>query len=135
MNRDSSEPRWLDRATVEEIHRRQLEAHGGAWGIRDSDGLDAALAHPQQVFAYPQPVDLEGLAAAYAASLSRHHPFVDANKRTAFAAGGVFLLVNGLLVEAEEAEVVHVVRALAAGELDEVGFATWLRQVVVAVTS
>jgi death-on-curing protein len=133
VSSQSGEPRWLELTAVEEIHRRLLAAHGGAWGVRDAESLEAALAHPLNLFSYGSESDLVRLAAGYAASISRRHPFVDGNKRTAFMAAYVFLRQNGWRIEAEEAEVVHVVRALAAGELDEAGFATWLRQVVVAV--
>lgn len=117
---------------VEEIHRRQLAAHGGTWGLRDPGSLAAALAHPRQVFADGEDVDRNALAAAYAASIFRSRPFVDGNKRTAFMAASSYLGLNGATIEAEEAEVVYVVRALAAGDLDEEGFAAWLREVVVA---
>jgi death-on-curing protein len=101
--------------------------------VRDAGGLEAALAHPLNLFSYGSDSDLATLAAGYAASISRRHPFVDGNKRTAFMVAYVFLRQNGWRLEADEVEVVHVVRALADGELDEVGFATWLRQVAVAV--
>lgn len=127
-----NEPRWLERSMLEEIHRRQLDAHGGLRGVRDPEGLEAVLAHPRQVFAYGAAVDLCALAATYAASISRRHPFVDGNKRTAFMAAYAFVGLNGSRIEADEAEVVHLVRGLAAGEIDEEGFAAWLREVVVA---
>lgn len=38
----------------------------------------------------------------------------------------VFLGLNGLAIEAPEGEVVTVMRALAAGELDEAELADWL---------
>ena len=41
-------------------------------------------------------------AAALWESLSQNHPFVDGNKRTAFAATYVFLLINGLRISATE---------------------------------
>jgi death-on-curing protein len=43
-------------------------------------------------------------AAALWQSLSQNHPFVDGNKRTAFAAMYVFLLINGLRVSATDEE-------------------------------
>ena len=35
-----------------EIHKRQLARFGGAPGIRDEGGIDAALARPHQLIAY-----------------------------------------------------------------------------------
>ena len=43
-------------------------------------------------------------AAALWESLSQNHPFVDGNKRTAFAATYVFLAINGLDITATDDE-------------------------------
>lgn len=67
------------------------------------------------------------LAAAYAYGIIRNHPFADGNKRTGFLAAYVFLHSNGWELRAREAEAVHVVLALAAGEMDEPGFRTGLK--------
>lgn len=39
-------------------------------------------------------------------SLSQNHPFVDGNKRTAFASTYVFLGMNGIQITAEEGAVI-----------------------------
>jgi death-on-curing protein len=57
----------------------------------------------------------------------RNHPFVDGNKRAALSAAGVFLMLNGLDLVADKAEVAVAVLDLAAGDLPEEGFARWLR--------
>jgi len=74
------------------IHADQIERYGGAEGIRDPGLLEAALFRPQTGY-YPTLIDE---AAALWESLSQNHPFVDGNKRTAFAATYVFLAINGL---------------------------------------
>jgi death-on-curing protein len=58
----------------------------------------------------------------------RNHPFVDGNKRTGFAIGVAFLELNGFVFQASEEDVIQAVLALAAGQLDETGYATWLRR-------
>ena len=73
------------------IHADQIERYGGAEGIRDPGLLEAALFRPQTGY-YPTLIDE---AAALWESLSQSHPFVDGNKRTAFAATYVFLAING----------------------------------------
>jgi prophage maintenance system killer protein len=40
--------------------------------------------------------------------------------------------LNGLMIEADEPEVVRVVLAIAAGELDESGFTNWLTDHTIA---
>ena len=66
------------------------------------------------------------LASSYAAGIAKNHPFVDGNKRSAFVAAGVFLLNNGLELNADEAEAVAMMIALASSTIDEEAFARWL---------
>ena len=91
-----------------------------------SSALDSALARPQQIFAYGKP-SLFDLAAAYAFGLVRNHPFLDGNKRIGFATAIVFLELNGCRFAASEADATIKTLALAARELDEADYATWLR--------
>jgi len=120
-----TEPVWiLDRVVV--AHDRLLAAHGGAEGLRDAGLLESALARPRQHFVYSSS-DIVELAAIYATGIVRHRPFIDGNKRTGFATGIVFLLLNGFVFQAREEDATQAVLALAAGDLDEAGYAGWLR--------
>ncbi|MEV7935807.1 type II toxin-antitoxin system death-on-curing family toxin [Kitasatospora sp. NPDC059811] len=69
---------------------------GGPENIRDLGGLLSAIARPQASLfggdAYPDPWTK---AAALGQSLSRNHPLIDRNKRTAFEAMLLFLDYNG----------------------------------------
>ena len=121
------EPRWVDRLVVESVQFDLVREHGGMPGLRDENTLEAALARPRQRLAYAQAADLAELAAAYGHGLAAGHPFHDGNKRIAFVTMAVFLEMNGAELVATEAEVVAVMLALAAGELDEDGLAAWLR--------
>jgi death-on-curing protein len=121
-----TEPFWLSRQAIEIIHDEQLAEHGGAGGIRDAGLQESALARPRNLFAYGE-ADVCALAAAYAAGIVRNHPFVDGNKRTGFLAAYSFLAVNGLELDAPEAEAVVMTIGLASGEMPEQGFAAWLR--------
>ncbi|TPL69191.1 type II toxin-antitoxin system death-on-curing family toxin [Mesorhizobium sp. B2-3-15] len=118
------------REFVEAMHAEQLRLHGGASGIRDEGLLESALERPQQKEAYGEP-DLSELAAAYLFGIAKNHPFVDGNKRTAFAAADLFLYFNGLSIEAEQEEVIQLVMMVAAGEIDEAGAAAFFREHVV----
>ena len=120
------EPLWVLERVVLAIHDQLLAAHGGAEGLRDAGLLESALARPRQHFAYSSP-DLIELAALYTAGLVRNHPFVDGNKRTGFAIGIVFLELNGFVFQATEEDATQAVLAIAAGDLDEAGYAAWLR--------
>jgi death-on-curing protein len=82
---------YLTIAEVLAMHADLIERYGGSAGLRDPGQLEAALFRPQSGY-YP---DLLGQAAALWESLSQNHPFVDGNKRTAFAATYTFLAING----------------------------------------
>jgi death-on-curing protein len=66
------------------------------------------------------------MATAYTAGIVRNYPFVDGNKRTGFLIGVLFLEINGLNFKAREEDATQAVLGLAAGTLDEPGFAAWL---------
>jgi death-on-curing protein len=119
---------WIERALALTIHERQLAEHGGGTGVRDEALLESALARPQQLHAYGDPPpDLADLAASLAFGLSRNHPFVDGNKRTAAVACETFLLLNDASLQASNIELYPVYLALAEGNLAEADFAAWLR--------
>lgn len=121
-----TEPLWiLDRAVLA-AHDRLLAAHGGAEGVRDPGLLESALARPRQHHTYASP-DIIELAALYTAGIVRNHPFADGNKRTGFATGVAFLLLNDFELRATEQDATQAVLSLAAGELNEAGYAAWLR--------
>jgi death-on-curing protein len=120
------EPQWVLRETVLALQERLLAEFGGLSGLRDAGLLDSALARPQHLFAYGRPDRFE-LAAAYAFGLVRNHPFLDGNKRVGFTTAVLFLELNGGRFAAAEAEATLQTLALAARELDEAGYAAWLR--------
>ena len=120
-------PRWVDRRALALLHAETLAEHGGRSGIVDEGRLDSALARPRQIFRYERKRDLARLAAAYAAGLVRNHPFVDGNKRAAFLAVGLFLGLNDFRLAADQVDAARNVLALAAGEINEEQFATWVR--------
>jgi death-on-curing protein len=103
-----------------------LALHGGAAGVRDSGLLESALARPRHQFAYASPSIIE-MAAAYTGGIVQNHPFIDGNKRTGFVIGILFLEMNGLAFTASETEAAQAVLELAAGSIDETGFAAFLR--------
>lgn len=117
---------WLNRSVVIAIHEMQLAEHGGGAGVRDAGLLDSALAKPLHLQSYGQP-DAAALAASYGYGISRNHPFTDGNKRTGFVAAELFLRLNGYQLIADDASCVLTMLDVAAGEISEEAFATWLR--------
>lgn len=123
----TSEPDWLTPEDIIVFHGELIAAHGGADGVRDAGLLHSALGRPHHVFAY-ESQDLCVLAATYAHGLAKNHPFVDGNKRVAFAAAHVFLLLNGIRFDGPETEAVVMIEGLASGNVSETEFAAWLRK-------
>jgi death-on-curing protein len=119
--------RWIDRRALELLHDESLAIHGGASGLRDEGLLESALARPLHLAAYGSP-DVWNLAAAYGVGLAKNHAFVDGNKRAAFLAVGMLLALNGYRLTAPQADATLTMLAVAAGQMDEVTFARWLRQ-------
>ena len=120
--------RWLAADVIHAVHEEQLAEHGGGTGVRDANLLASALARPEQLAHYGSP-DAADLAASYGFGLSRNHPFIDGNKRTAFVAVELFLALNGFELVATDADCVIRMLKLASGELPEVEFADWLRHI------
>jgi death on curing protein len=118
---------WLHRETVLAVHEAQLAEHGGGAGVRDAGLLESALARPENLASYGQP-DFADLAAAYGWGISRNHAFIDGNKRTGFVAIELFLVLNGYELQADDAQCVMVMLAVAAGDLTEPELATWIRE-------
>ena len=121
-----SDYRWINPQVLLLLHDESLAEHGGAPGLRDEVLLDSALGRPQNLLAYGSP-DLSDLAASYGYGLAKNHAFVDGNKRAAFLAVGLFLMVNGHRLIATQADATMTMLALAAGHMDESAFAQWIR--------
>jgi death on curing protein len=117
---------WLSRQLILAIHDEQLAEHGGALGIRDEGLLESALARPLNRAGYADP-DMAELAALYAIAVARNHPFVDGNKRTAFAALFMFLALNGMEFEPPEVDATITMLRLASGDLSDDEFTAWVR--------
>jgi death-on-curing protein len=99
--------------------------------VRDEGLLQSALARPLQLAAYGENVDVFDLAAAYTGGIVKNHPFVDGDKRTGFVVGILFLELNGAQFTASEAAATQSVLGLAAGTLDDAGYAIFLRENVI----
>jgi death on curing protein len=121
------EPIWLLREVVLAVHDEQIAEHGGLSGIRDAGMLDSALSRPEQLFAYGEAPDIADLAAAYGFGIARNHPFADGNKRTAFVAIELFLVLNGYEFNTTDEDCILTILALAAGEMEEAQLAVWVR--------
>lgn len=115
---------YLTLGDVLAIHADQITTYGGAAGIRDHGQLEAALFRPQTGY-YP---DLLAEAAALWESLSQNHPFVDGNKRTAFASMFTFLSINGIDISADADQAwAFASRLYREGDFNFAALDAWLR--------
>ena len=122
---------YLTTVEVLAMHTDQLERYGGGEGVRDYGLLESALYRPQTGYY----ADLMEEAAALWESLSQNHPFIDGNKRTAFAATYTFLAINGARLTADARETCIFVMALY--QADQFSFdklVPWLREHVTGAT-
>ena len=118
--------RFLTVGEVLYIHFQAIDHFGGLHGVRDIGGLESAVARPQSsVFgndAYPTLIEK---ASAMLHSLILNHPFYDGNKRTAFAAVGLFLHLNGISITGEHREIEDFVVCTAERHLSVETIADW----------
>ena len=116
---------YLTMVDVLGMHTILMQKYGGAGGVRDPGALEAALFRPQTGY-YS---DIIAEAAALLESLAINYPFVDGNKRIAFAATDVFLRINGWCLK-RQPMVIHteMLKMLEAGTFDIAHLEPWLRE-------
>ena len=112
--------------TVVQVKRMQvelIERYGGSHGIRDENGLEAAVMRPQN--GYYENIIQE--AAALMESLAMNHPFVDGNKRIAFNAADTFLRLNGYFIQSDTTDTYQFFIGLfESSSFDFVNLEKWL---------
>ena len=122
---------FLTVAEVLAIHHLQIEEYGGAQGIRDLGLLESAAFRPQT--GYYNSIHEE--AAALMESLANNHPFLDGNKRVAFASAHTFLLVNGYDLQLEPLRASKFMfDAITKGEFRFGAILKWLNDHVVKLS-
>jgi death-on-curing protein len=115
---------YLTVVEVLSIHYDQIERYGGSPGVRDPGLLEAGLFRPQT----GHYADLIEEAAARWESLAQNHPFIDGNKRTAFAVTYTFLVINGARLTADAGETYRFISGLyAADKFRFEHLVNWLR--------
>ena len=119
-------PVWLLSEAVIVVQEMQIAQYGGSGGLRDAGLLESALTCPVNKQAYDGEATVFGLAAAHAFELARNHPFVDGNKRIAFAAMAMFLSENGYELAPDRMDALQTIMKLAAGDIEEDELPRWV---------
>jgi death-on-curing protein len=121
---------YLTTADALFFHQQLIERYGGARGVRDVGALESALHRPQT--GYYDTLIHE--AAALLESLVQNHPFVDGNKRVAFALVDVFLRINGFTITASSTAIYNrMINLLEERTFDVEHLVPWLQEVVEVV--
>ena len=109
-------PKFISLDEVLELHEDQISSFGGTPGVRDEGLLESALAQPQATFGGEllHPTIAEQ-AAAYLYHIAMNHPFIDGNKRSAFAVTDTFLRLNGFYLNLTDDRAYDLVMQVARG--------------------
>lgn len=120
----------MTRDQIDTIHQDQLDAWGGMPGLRNENGLESAIAQPQNVYLYGGG-DLYEIAAAYAFHIAESQAYVDGNKRTGIQAALDFLEINGVDTSPlPEVAAYEAMINVATHKLDRAGLAELFRQLL-----
>jgi death on curing protein len=121
---DSTDYRTMVEALA--LHAISLKKYGGGSGLRDVGALEVALFRPQTGYY----ADIIEQAAALLESLAVNHPFIDDNKRVAFAVTDTFLRINGYVIQSDSATIFKKMIELFESNYFEFSYLEpWLRSI------
>ena len=118
---------WISAEDVILIHSRVIEGSGGLDGLRDREGLEAAVSAPMQTFDGKElyPTDLEKIARL-GFGLASNHAFVDGNKRIGAMMTQLLLKWNGYDLTLHTGELADMFIAIADGTAKEKDLLDWI---------
>jgi len=120
-------PNYLTVSDVLAMHMVVIKRYGGTDGIRDMGALESAVARPQSGY-YKDVIES---AAALLESLAINHPFLDGNKRVAFAATDTFLRINGFRFTSDSNSIYKaLMKFFDTGNFKLASLEPWLRSSV-----
>lgn len=120
---------WLRTDDVILLHSRLIRQTGGMDGLRDRDGLEAALAAPFQSFDGVElfPTEIEKIVRL-GYGLASNHVFVDGNKRIGALSMQLLLRRNGYRLELHSGELADMFITIADGRANEQDLLIWTKQ-------
>ena len=123
---------WLRADDVIRLHSRLLRQTGGMDGLRDRDGLEAALAAPFQSFDGVDlfPTEIEKIVRL-GYGLASNHVFVDGNKRIGALSMQLLLQLNGYQSNLHSGELADMFITIADGRAHEQDLLAWVKQHIV----
>jgi death-on-curing protein len=116
---------YLNLPDILAMHMVLIKEYGGSDGVRDMGALESAVARPQSSY-YKDVIES---ATALLESLTMNHPFIDGNKRVAFAATDVFLKINGFRFDLNSEEIyAALMEFFDTGSFKMATLEPWLRK-------
>ena len=119
----------IDLKKANYVHNKLVDDFGGGQGIRDLGGLEAALDRPYATFdqqdLYPTTIEK---ATAIFESIIINHPFIDGNKRTAYALMRLTLIEGNFDLIASQNEKYEFTIAASKGEIGFDDIKQWLNE-------
>ena len=120
-------PEYLTVADALALHAILIKKYGGSDGVRDMGALESALFRPQT--GYYKDLIEEG--AALLESLAINHPFIDGNKRVAFAVTDTFLRINGFRFTIDSMQIYEkLITLFDSGDFKFDALEKWMRKIV-----
>lgn len=121
--------KYLTSQQVLAIHDQAIRKFGGSHGIRDVGLIESAVARPQASYAGEDLYrDIFDKTAALLQSLLKNHPFIDGNKRTALSSAGIFLKMNGYILQNKHKEEVEFAIKVDNEHLSLEQITSWLKK-------
>jgi len=119
---------FLTKEQILLMHEQLIVRYGGTHGVRDEGLLDSALNAPFQSFGEYEffPTVLEK-AVRLCFGLVKNHPFHDGNKRIGALTLLTTLDLNHISIRTNSSELSDVILHLAAGDIDNVSFLSWVQ--------
>lgn len=118
---------WISAQDILLIHSRVIEGSGGLDGLRDRNGLEAAVFAPMQTFDGQElyPSDIEKIARL-GFGLASNHAFVDGNKRISAMMTQLLLKWNGYDLTLRTGELADMFIAIADGTANGKDLLDWV---------
>jgi death-on-curing protein len=120
--------RYLTRDEIETVNKFLAIKYGFKHAVLQPGNLDLCVESPQRIlFGTELYADKLEKAATLMKEISKLHPFLAGNKRTAFLAATLFLELNGYVLSSETAEAVDLSLRTASCMVDIPEIFDWMK--------
>lgn len=118
---------WISADDVIAIHSKVIQVSGGLDGIRDRNGLEAAIHAPLQTFGGADLYDTDiAKISRLGFGLASNHAFIDGNKRIGAMMTQLLLKWNGYILKLNSGELADMFIAIADGKAKENDLYDWI---------